>query len=41
MSSQGAVHVSPILGNTGSWAKGLWTLGGSIGSVVAGLRAGV
>jgi hypothetical protein len=40
MSSQEAVRVFPTLGNTGDRAKGLWTPGGFIGSVVAGLRAG-
>ena len=31
----------PSNGNTRNWAKGLWTLGGSIVSAGAGLRAGI
>ena len=41
MSSEEAVTRLPNGGNTEAWAKGLWTLGGSIVSAVAGLRAGV
>jgi hypothetical protein len=33
--------MSPLLSVTPGMAKGLWTLGGSIGSVVAGLSAGI
>jgi hypothetical protein len=40
MSSQESVHDSPVA-ETPDWAKGLWTLGGFVISVVAGLRAGI
>jgi hypothetical protein len=39
MSSEGTKHVSPMMRDR-HWAKGLWTLGGFIGSAVAGHRAG-
>jgi hypothetical protein len=39
MSSQGTKHVSPMKRER-HWAKGLWTLGVSIGSTVAGHSAG-
>ena len=39
MSSEGTIHVSPMKRDR-HWAKGLWTLGGFIGSAVAGHRAG-
>jgi|SRR5260370_2478029 len=39
MSSEGTKHVSPMKRDR-HWAKGLWTLGGSIGSAVAGHSAG-
>jgi hypothetical protein len=40
MSSQKSVTISQWRQHQ-YWAKGLWTLGGSIVSAVAGLRAGI
>jgi len=39
MSSEGTIHVSPMKRDR-HWAKGLWTLGGFIGSAAAGHRTG-
>jgi hypothetical protein len=41
MSSEGMVHISPSGGNAAAWAKGLWTLGGSVVSAVVGHRTGI